>query len=120
MNTIRVIGAKERRWRPLIDPPGEVPSGGAEADAFATIDGTFITGFWEREPDTWSFVRPYHEVALILAGEADIETDDGIVHTVRAGDVLITPKGSAGTWRIKEKIVKFYAISAEPAPHAGG
>ena len=112
MSTIRVIRDGERAWRPLIDPPGAIPSGGAEADAFATGDGTLTTGFWQREPDTWAFVRPYDEVALILAGEADIETDDGAVHTVRAGDVLITPKGSAGTWRIKEAIVKFYAIAS--------
>ncbi|HLB40018.1 MAG TPA: cupin domain-containing protein [Actinomycetota bacterium] len=114
MSTIRVIADGARAWRSLTNPPGRIPSPGAEADVFATPDGAFTTGFWEREPDTWSFERPYHEVALILAGEADIETDGGVVHSVRAGDVLITPKGSAGTWRIKEKIVKFYAISAEP------
>jgi uncharacterized cupin superfamily protein len=108
MSSVRVIRSDERPWRALVDPPGEIGSGGAEADVFAT--GPFTTGFWEREPDTWRFERPHHEVALILAGEAEIETDDGVVHTVRAGDVLITPKGSAGTWRIKEKIVKFYAI----------
>ncbi len=115
MSTIRVIHDGARAWRPLVDPPGELPSPGHEADVFGTADGSFTTGFWEREPDTWSFVRPYHEVALILAGEADIETDDGEVHTVRTGDVLITPKGSSGTWRITDKIVKFYAIFAEPS-----
>jgi len=113
MSTIRVIRDSQRAWRPLEDPPGEIPSGGAEADAFTSPDGRFTTGFWEREPDTWSFVRPYDEVALILAGKADIETDDGEVLAVEAGDVLITPKGSAGTWRITETIVKFYAISSE-------
>ena len=113
MSTIRVIPEGGRAWRPLVDPLGAIPSGGAEADAFTTAGGAFTTGFWEREPDTWSFVRPYDEVALILAGVADIETDDGEVHTVRAGDVLITPKGSAGTWRITETIVKFYAIFSE-------
>jgi len=113
MSTIRVIRDGQRDWRPLVDPPGEIPSGGSEADAFASPDATFTTGFWQRAPDTWSFVRPYHEVALILAGKADIETDDGEVHTIEAGDVLITPKGSAGTWRITETIVKFYAISSE-------
>jgi uncharacterized cupin superfamily protein len=51
---------------------------------------------------------------VILAGEADIETPDGDVVTVRAGDVLVTPKGSKGTWRIKDKIVKFYAIYDAP------
>ncbi len=114
MSTIAVLHAGDRPWRSLVDPPGEIPSTGAEADAFTSTDGVFETGFWEREPDTWSFVRPYHEVALILEGAAEIEADDGTVHTVGPGDVLITPKGSAGTWRITERIVKFYAIANPP------
>ena len=108
-DAIRVIGSTARDgWNALVDLPGEAGTGGAERDAFRA--GPFSTGLWEREPDTWSFERPYHEVALILAGEADIEEPGGTVHTVRAGDVLVTPQGSKGTWRIKEKIVKFYAI----------
>jgi ethanolamine utilization protein EutQ (cupin superfamily) len=51
------------------------------------------TGFWEREPDTWSFERPYDEVALILEGDADIVTDDGRTLTVGPGDG-IAPGGS--------------------------
>jgi uncharacterized cupin superfamily protein len=110
--SVRVVSSASRDgWHELMDPPGQIPSGGAEADVFAA--GPFTTGFWQREPDTWSFERPYHEVALILDGEADIETPDGTVHTVRAGDVLVTPKGSKGTWRIHRTIVKFYAIYDE-------
>ena len=109
--TIRVVPSSERGdWNPLVDPPGQIPSGGRDLDLFETAGGALTFGFWEREPDTWSFERPYDEVALILAGEAEIETD-GRVLTVRAGDLLVTPKGSAGTWRIKETIVKFFAIS---------
>ncbi len=106
---IRVIREGERGWAELVDPPGTMGTGGAEVETFTTPGGAFQTGLWRREPDTWSFERPYDEVALILAGEAEIETD-GHVHTVRAGDVLVTPKGSAGTWRITETIVKFFAI----------
>jgi uncharacterized cupin superfamily protein len=113
MGEIRVIHEGERAWRSLVDPPGEIPSGGSEADSFTTADGRFTTGFWRREPDTWSFERPYDEVALILAGRAEIEATDGEVFAVGPGDVLITPKGSSGTWRITETIVKFYAISSE-------
>jgi uncharacterized cupin superfamily protein len=110
---IRVIATGTREgWRSLVDPPGAIPSPGAEIEILAT--GRFSTGVWEREPDTWSFERPYHEVAMILAGEADIEEPDGTVHTVREGDVLVTPKGSSGTWRIRETIVKFYAIYEAP------
>ena len=110
---VAFLGQIERERNEPMSTIRVIREGGAEADAFASADGTFTTGFWRREPDTWSFVRPYHEVALILEGKADIETDDGEVHTVGAGDVLITPKGSAGTWRITETIVKFYAIASD-------
>jgi uncharacterized cupin superfamily protein len=65
---------------------------------------------WEREPDTWSFERPYHEVALILQARAEIETPEGDVLEVGPGDVLITPKGSKGTWRIHETLVQCDAM----------
>jgi uncharacterized cupin superfamily protein len=106
---MRVINEGGRAWADLVNPPGTLGTSGAEAETFTSPDGAFQTGFWRREPDTWSFERPYDEVALILAGKADIETD-GRVLTVHAGDLLVTPKGSAGTWRIKETIVKFFAI----------
>lgn len=108
---IQVIGSAGRDgWETLVDPPGELPSPGAELAAFTSPDGSFTTGLWEREPDTWSFERPYDEVAVILSGRAEIEEPDGTVHRVGPGDVLITPKGSKGTWRITETIVKFFAI----------
>ncbi|MGZ8580665.1 MAG: cupin domain-containing protein [Actinomycetota bacterium] len=109
--TIRVEKAGDRStWSALVDPPGEIPSGGREADVFSTAGGSLTTGFWERDPDTWSFERPYDEVALILEGDADIVTDDGRTLTIGPGDVLVTPKGSAGTWVIRERIVKFWVI----------
>jgi uncharacterized cupin superfamily protein len=109
--TIRVERSGDRgAWRQLVDPPGALPSGGREADVFSTAGGVLTTGFWEREPDTWSFERPYDEVALILEGDADIVTDDGRTLTIGPGDVLVTPEGSAGTWVIRERIVKFWVI----------
>jgi uncharacterized cupin superfamily protein len=113
MAEITVVREGQRAWRALVDPPGERGTGGREADVFATTDGAFTTGFWQREPDTWPFTRPYDEIALILAGAAEIETDDGHRHTIGPGDVLVTPKGTSGTWHITETIVKFYAIFTE-------
>jgi uncharacterized cupin superfamily protein len=108
---IRVVRSGNRDgWTTPMDPSGAIPTGGAELEVFASASGTFTTGFWEREPDTWSFERPYDEVALILSGVADIETADGQTLRVEAGDVLVTPKGSTGTWHIRETLVKFYAI----------
>lgn len=111
VHEIRVVSSAGREgWRALVDPPGAIPSDGAELDAFTSADGRFSAGLWEREPDTWTFERPYDEVALILSGVADIETDDGRTLRVGAGDILVTPKGSKGTWRIHETIVKLFAI----------
>ena len=111
--TIRVVrsdAAARDGWTPLQDPPGRIPSGGAESPVFSTAEDAVSTGFWRREPDTWSFERPYDEVALILEGDADIVTTDGTTFTVGPGDVLVTPKGSAGRWVIRETITKFWVI----------
>jgi len=95
-------------WSPLVDPPGERGSGGAEREFFACPHGGFAAGFWERDPDSWSFERPHGEVAFILSGAAEIETPSGDVHRLGPGDVLVTPRGSKGTWRISQTIVKFW------------
>ena len=111
MAEITVISSADRSsWTALVDPPGQIPSPGREIDAFASGDEAFTCGFWEREPDTWSFERPYDEVAYVLEGSADIDTDDGRTLRVGAGDVLVTPKGTKGTWHIHETVAKFYAI----------
>ncbi len=111
MSQISVVRTNDRSsWTSLQDPPGAIPSGGREREVFTSSDGTFTCGVWEREPDTWSFARPYDEVAYILEGDADVETDDGRALRVGPGDILVTPNGSKGTWRIRETIAKFYAI----------
>lgn len=113
MPEITVLSSADRsNWAPLVQPPGRLPSPGREIDAFASVDGAFACGLWEREPDTWSFERPYDEVAYILEGSADVEGDDGRVLSVGAGDVFVTPKGSKGTWHVHETIAKFFSTYA--------
>ncbi len=111
MNEITVVRTTDRTsWKPLQDPPGAIPSPGREREVFASGDGTFAGGLWEREPDTWSFTRPYDEVAYILEGLAHVETEDGRMLRVGVGDILVTPNGSKGTWHIAETLTKLYAI----------
>lgn len=111
MSEITVMRSDDRTgWSPLVDPPGENGSGGAEIAAFTSADGAFTCGLWEREPDTWSFARPHDEVAYILSGSAELDTASGQALHLGAGDVLVTPNGSMGTWRIGETLTKFYAI----------
>ncbi len=111
MPEITVLHSADRSsWRALEDPPGGIPSSGRELDAFSSGDGAFECGFWERQPDTWSFERPYDEVAYILEGAAEVETEDGRVLRLGPGDTFVTPRGSKGTWRIQETIAKFFTI----------
>jgi uncharacterized cupin superfamily protein len=111
VSDVSVIRSADRTgWTPLVDPPGEIPSRGAEITAFSSADGAFTCGLWSREPDTWSFERAHDEVALFLAGRAEMETVEGRTLVLGPGDILVTPNGSAGRWRIIEPITKFYAI----------
>jgi uncharacterized cupin superfamily protein len=108
---IRVVRSSERGdWTPLVDPPGEAGTGGAEITAFTSADTRFTVGLWTREPDTWSFERPYDEVALILEGHAEMEADDGAVHRLAPGTIVVTPNGAKGTWRIREPLTKCFVI----------
>ena len=109
---IRVVRSSEQeRWTPLVDPPGSAGTGGAETTAFTSSDGRLTAGLWTREPDTWSFERPYDEVALVLEGAAEMETTDGRVLALTPGTIVITPNGSKGTWRITEELTKCFVIA---------
>ena len=109
--TIGVVRSSERGdWAPLVDPPGETGTGGAETTAFTSQDGKLTVGLWTREPDTWSFERPYDEVALILEGSAEMEGDDGRTHRLEPGTIVVTPNGAKGTWRIAETLTKCFTI----------
>lgn len=69
-------------------------------------------GVWECQPGGWPVVnRTDTEVCYILAGTAQI-TDDatGVVHTVRAGDMIVLPTGWSGRWDVTETVRKVYAI----------
>jgi uncharacterized cupin superfamily protein len=105
-----MISGADAAWTPIEGSPGEIPSPAWEVAASTSADGRCETGLWRREPDTWTFERPYDEVALILSGAATIETDDGRALPLGPGDVLVTTKGSAGRWRITETLTKFFAI----------
>jgi len=108
---IEVVRSSERGgWEPLVDPPGSAGTGGAETTVFTSPDGRLTAGLWTREPDSWSFERPYDEVALILEGAAEMETPDGRALALRPGTIVVTPNGSKGTWRIAEQLTKCFVI----------
>jgi uncharacterized cupin superfamily protein len=109
MSSITVVSGASAAWVPLAGLSGDVGSPASQVRASVSADGRCETGLWRRDPDTWAFERPHDEVALILSGAATIETEDGRAHSLGPGDVMITPKGSKGTWRITDTLTKFYA-----------
>ena len=86
--TMRVIGANEPvEWITLENEPGDENPPGQEWYAWRNPDARFSTGVWRREPETGTFDREYHEVACLIEGDVEIETDDGRVLRAGAGDV---------------------------------
>ena len=64
-----------------------------------SVDDKFSFGVWRRDVQRRHFERTYHEVAVILEGEVEITEEDGEVFVAKAGDILVTPKGSKGYWK---------------------
>lgn len=94
-------------WSPSSLPPDDGFERGREAVAFQA--GAFTAGLWERDRQDRDFERDYDEVAMFLAGEAEITTESGESLLVGPGDVLVTPKGSHGHWRSDAPVRKFFA-----------
>ena len=89
------------------NPPGE------EMVAFRSGDRRFSVGVWQRAPETGPMDLPYHEIAVIIEGEVEIHEEDGTVHHVGPGDVLVTPKGSRATWKALSPVKKFWTVYKE-------
>jgi uncharacterized cupin superfamily protein len=107
---IRVIGPDDVIWSEAARNPEETDPPGVECTVAASPDGKLSVGYWQRDLQRRHFVRPYHEVALILEGEVEIELEDGTVMRAGPGDVLDTPKGSSGFWRSLSPVRKLWMI----------
>ena len=62
---------------------------------------------WEKEISRFDWSYDAVEECLILEGEVDIETDEGVV-TIRAGDFCTFPKGLSCVWTVKKPVRKHY------------
>lgn len=110
---VRVIRLADVRWSEAARNPEETDPPGGEFTAAASPDQKFSVGYWQRDVQRRHFVRPYHEVALILEGEVEVELEDGTVLRAGPGDILDTPKGSSGFWRSLSPARKLWAIYEE-------
>ncbi len=110
---IRVIRPGDAVWSEAARNPEETDPPGGESTAAGSPDGKFSVGWWKRDLQHRHFERPYHEVALILEGEVEIELEDGTILHAGPGDILDTPKGSSAFWRSLKPVRKLWAIYEE-------
>jgi uncharacterized cupin superfamily protein len=107
---IQVFKAGDEVWSESWRGSDEAEGPGREYTVAASPDEKFSTGWWERDEQSRPFTRPYHEVAIILAGEVELTLDDGSVLRAGPGDVIDTPKGCSGYWKNLSPVRKFWAI----------
>ena len=111
---VRVVSPDQYDWEEAMTHTDETDPPGQEATVMSSLDDKFSFGVWRRDVQRRHFERPYHEVALILEGEVEITEEDGEVHIAKAGDILVTPKGSKGFWKNLTPVKKVWAIYEEP------
>lgn len=117
--SIRVIGADaDLTWSEVPRPEGDDTPPGEDVLFFESADGRFTSGLWRRPIREGAMTRPYHEVSIIIDGIAEVVDPDGTARHAGPGDVLVTPRGSSGTWRNVTAVKKFWAIceAEEEAP----
>ncbi|WP_033287817.1 cupin domain-containing protein [Amycolatopsis jejuensis] len=86
---------------------------GAPVEAFRVLhkDSGGRSGVWECTPGRFASARNGDtELMYFLAGAGTITTDDGQVHDIGPGVVLVAPDGWRGTWDIRETVRKVYTI----------
>lgn len=98
-------------WVPI--PDDHEPLGEEVVD-FSSGDGQFSVGFWRRDPEEGPMIlSEYHEVMYIIEGEVEITEEDGTVHQIGPGDLVVAPIGVKATWRALSPVRKVWAIYRE-------
>ncbi|MDX6717664.1 MAG: uncharacterized protein QOH30_4222 [Baekduia sp.] len=72
-------------------------------------DGAQSAGVWRCTPgpSRWDFTD-VAEFIHVLEGSMTVTRDGGEATAAKAGDVVVFPKGWAGTWEIHETLTKAY------------
>ena len=70
----------------------------------------FFAGVWRSEPGKWMISYTEEEFCHMLEGVSVIESNEGQVLTVRAGDSFVIARGFVGTWEVVERTTKRFVI----------
>lgn len=74
-------------------------------------DGKIDTGLWECTAGAFTAERVgYTEICTILSGRVTLEVEGEVSVEFGPGDVMVTPSGWKGVWRVHEPLRKHYTI----------
>lgn len=93
--------------------PTTLTEGQVEANVtlWKSADGRERTGVWECTPGRFTADRSTEtELCHIISGTASLKRVDGTVTVLRAGDLLMLPRGWRGEWQIIETTRKLYVL----------
>ncbi|WP_341887400.1 cupin domain-containing protein [Variovorax sp. YR752] len=68
-------------------------------------------GVWESDVGTFERATPKGELMFILSGAATFTETDGPALSFGAGDLLVVPPNTQGTWVVSEKLRKVYVMA---------
>ena len=82
---------------------------------FSTDRDRLSAGVWDCTPYEEAR-RPYQvdEFMILLEGSLDIENEEGLLQTFRAGQGFFIPKGAVMSWKQSEYLRKFWVIHDNP------
>lgn len=91
--------------------PGAFAGDPVESALVVHEDERLEIGVWMCTPGSFPSVRDgISEAMQFVAGEATIVGEDGALHEVHAGSLLVTPDGWRGTWHVRQAVRKTYVI----------
>jgi len=68
------------------------------------------TGIWECTPGRWRRQIVQQEFCHFISGRCTFTPDDGEAIVIEAGDALMLPANSTGTWDIQQTVRKSYVL----------
>jgi uncharacterized cupin superfamily protein len=79
-------------------------------------DSSLRVGVWECSPGRFTADRDANsETCYILSGRVTLHMEDGTAKEVKAGEMLVLPRGWTGEWTIHETTRKLYVVHAAAA-----
>jgi hypothetical protein len=77
---------------------------------YTSNDGSMVSGIWTATPGTYHATYAEYEFVHLIEGRITITPDGEDPMHVGPGDAFVVEAGFAGTWEIKEPVLKHFDI----------